>query len=70
MKLPKELEVSSVVNAAELYDQKSAPQGFKDNSTYKVIIEGKEYPPKSIVAYAYLDKYGKLPEDLQVSFQK
>lgn len=41
-----------VIQAASIFEEKGAPEGFGDSMYYQVIINGKPYPPKPIMAYA------------------
>lgn len=47
--------------AVKDFNEKGFPNGFSHSSTYDVIIEGKKYPPKTIMAYASQRSTGQEP---------
>ena len=47
--------------AVQDFNEKGFPNGFSHSSTYDVIIEGKKYPPKTIMAYASQRSTGQEP---------
>ena len=41
------------------FEEKGIPKGFGPSSTYDLVFEGKEYPPKAVMAYANYHASGK-----------
>ena len=41
------------------FEEKGIPKGFGPSSTYNLVFEGKEYPPKAVMAYANYHAAGK-----------
>lgn len=39
--------------AAKIWDRNPGHRGFRNGTTYEVLIGGKSYPPKAIASYAY-----------------
>lgn len=49
----KKILAEHVLEAAKMWDQNPGHRGFRNGTTYEVIIGGKSYPPKAIASYAH-----------------
>lgn len=46
------ININHIQEAVKVYEKKGAPEGLGSSAFYDVIINGKTYPPKPIIAYA------------------
>ena len=46
------VEREHIIQGIQDFEDKGMPKGFRPSSTYDLVYEGKEYPPKAIMAYA------------------
>ena len=51
-----------ILQAIKDFEEKGFPTGFKASSTYDVVFEGKNYPPKAIMVYANFHAEGRTIE--------
>lgn len=58
-KSPDKIRKKHILNAAKKYKEDGNPSGFKNSTTYDVIIKGKPYPPKIICSLAYQEATGQ-----------
>tara|TARA_R110002050_G_scaffold281085_2_gene428329 strand:- start:3462 stop:6464 length:3003 start_codon:yes stop_codon:yes gene_type:complete len=55
------VELPDILKGVKDFEEKGYPEGFKDSRTFEVIVEGKAYPPKPIMAYADFYATGNTP---------
>lgn len=48
-----------IIQGIKDFEEKGIPPGFKNSTTYNIIFEGKEYPPKVIMVYANYHASGR-----------
>lgn len=56
-----EVTLDHIYKAIPLFEEKGLPEGLKDSAYYYIIVNGKTYPPKPIMAYANELATGKAP---------
>lgn len=65
MKLPTSIEKGFIEQAVKSYFENGLPPDCYEDTTYKVIVEGKELPPPAIAKYAFYHKFNEWPEEFQ-----
>ncbi|WP_421811481.1 McrB family protein [Flagellimonas sp.] len=62
MKLPNLIEKKYLLEAAKTFKEKGPPPECMEETRYKVLINGEEFPPPAIAKYAFFHKYNEWPD--------